>query len=90
MGSGPNHPGFLFSRTTPVVGQSYGIQQAFNVWIGRPRLLDGQARPRPRPSPGRISWISISICLLLCVVWVKRRVCHSTRRQPLLQFIVED
>ena len=26
-------------------------------------------------------------CVLPCVVWVKRRdsVCHSTRRQPLLQ-----
>ena len=34
---------------------------------------------------GFISYMSTSqTCLLLCVVWVKCRVCHSTQRQPLL------
>ena len=28
---------------------------------------------------------AVQICLLLCVVWVKPRVCHNTRRQPLLR-----
>ena len=44
---------------------------------------------------GELAWHSLTYvqlftcqtCLLPCVVWVKRRdsVCHSTRRQPLLQ-----
>ena len=31
---------------------------------------------------------AVQTCLLLCVVWVKPRVCHNTRPQPLLRLTV--